>query len=181
MEIHSERIRIRPFVEADITEKYVSWLNDPNVVRYSEQRHRAHTLDSCRAFYDSFSNNDDLFLAVEDRKTANHIGNIVAYVDQPNASVNLTILIGDTSYWGKGLGREAWCMTVKNLLEYGGMRRVEAGTMEINRPMRALMRDAGMKEEGRMLGRFLVEGRAVDMLHFGVVKDLKLPAYEEKD
>lgn len=40
--------RVVRFADRHLTERYVGWLNDPAVVRYSEQRHSRHTLWSRR-------------------------------------------------------------------------------------------------------------------------------------
>ncbi|MCC6247256.1 MAG: hypothetical protein IT499_05810, partial [Rubrivivax sp.] len=36
--LRGRRVRLRPFTAADITDAYIGWLNDPEVVRYSNQR-----------------------------------------------------------------------------------------------------------------------------------------------
>src|SRR5262245_44345540 len=59
------RVRLVPFGPQHMTATYVGWLNDPVVVRYSEQRHRAHTLDTCRAYFDFMQSGGHHFWAVE--------------------------------------------------------------------------------------------------------------------
>jgi hypothetical protein len=54
--IKTERLLLEPFSEKYLSERYVSWLNDHEIVRYSEQRHRTHTIESCREFMNSFEN-----------------------------------------------------------------------------------------------------------------------------
>jgi len=53
--LQTARLRMVPFSEAHLTTRYVGWLNDPEVVRYSEQRHQTHTIESCRSYLLSFS------------------------------------------------------------------------------------------------------------------------------
>jgi len=47
-----------------ITEKYIAWLNDPDIVKYSEQRHFIHTFESCQRYLMSVSAEQNLFLAL---------------------------------------------------------------------------------------------------------------------
>jgi hypothetical protein len=47
-------------------------------------------------------NNKDIFYAILFKEE--HIGNIVVYIDSFNMTANLTILIGEKKYWGKGYG-----------------------------------------------------------------------------
>ena len=42
--LETPRLRLEPFAEAHLTERYVRWLGDPAVMKYSEQRFRTHTL-----------------------------------------------------------------------------------------------------------------------------------------
>ena len=43
-----KQVFLRPFTLADISAEYIAWLNDPRVVRYSNQRFLTHTRESCR-------------------------------------------------------------------------------------------------------------------------------------
>ena len=46
MDLTTPRLRLDPFQQVDITEPYLSWLNDPEVTRFSNQRFRQHTAES---------------------------------------------------------------------------------------------------------------------------------------
>ena len=48
-EIAGTKVVLRPFEAQDITETYVGWLRDPEVTRFSNQRFREHTLQTCRS------------------------------------------------------------------------------------------------------------------------------------
>ncbi len=163
--LETKRLTLTAFADAHLTERYVAWLNDPEVVRYSEQRHRRHTLDSCRDFVRSFADGPShLWAIVAKDRALGHIGNINSAVDAPNRTADVAILIGDRKAWGRGLGAEAWGAVVDFLLGAGGMRKVTAGAMAANAAMVKIMRNAGMTEEGRRRGQFLLDGRPVDVV-----------------
>lgn len=163
--LETPRLRIVPFGEDHLGARYVAWLNDPAVVRFSENRHQTHTLQSCRDYMTDMQNGPHFFWAIEQKSAAKrHIGNITAYIDAPNGVADVAIMIGDTRVHGLGLGGEAWCAVVDYLIDTAGMRRVQAGTMADNQPMRALMRKSGMQEEGRQAERFLLDGQPVDLV-----------------
>lgn len=72
-----------PFREHHLTEAYVGWLNDPEVVRYSEQRHQKHTMESAREYFQTQENSINSFIAIEVLEgDAIHIGNMRAFVNQ---------------------------------------------------------------------------------------------------
>lgn len=157
--------RVVPFEERHLTARYVAWLNDRGRTRFSEQRHRTHTLESCRCYFESFRGSSDWFLAIEsDEPALGHVGNLSVAVDGPNRVADVSILIGDPRAAGKGLATGAWCAVLDELLGHQRMRKVTAGTMALNEPMLRLMQRSGMIIEGRRAGQFLCEGAAVDLV-----------------
>jgi RimJ/RimL family protein N-acetyltransferase len=169
--IETARLQIVPFSEAFLTDRYVGWLNDPQVTRYSEQRHRRHTLESCREYLESFRGTPHFFWAICEKPGLEHIGNINAYVDERHQIADVGILIGERGAQGRGLGGEAWSAVCDFLLRSRGMRKVTAGTIEPNAPMLAVMKRAGMKADGRRPRHMLWEGREVDMIQAALFRD----------
>ncbi len=164
--LETARLRIAPFPESLLSETYVEWLNDPEVVRYSEQRFRRHTLESCRAYWSSFEGTPHHFWALTERGGgARHIGNMNAWVDESNGVADVGILLGEKSLWGRGYGLEAWSAVCSWLLQGAGMRKVTAGTLEVNTGMLRIMEKAGMVDDGIRRKQVVWEGRAVDMVH----------------
>jgi RimJ/RimL family protein N-acetyltransferase len=168
--IRSERLTIVPFTEEHLTPRYVGWLNDPEVVRYSEQRFRTHTIESSRAYLESFAGTENLFLAViADSDALGHIGNLTAYADR-HGVVDVGILIGERSAWGQGYGSEAWQSLCRALLA-GGARKITAGTLAVNHGMRTVMDRAGMVPDGRRVRQSTLDGEAVDVVYAALFAD----------
>jgi RimJ/RimL family protein N-acetyltransferase len=167
--LNTPRLQIVPFNETFLTDRYVGWLNDPEVTRYSEQRHHRHTLDTCRSYWQSFQGAPSYFWAIVARdKKLGHIGNINAYVDLPNLVADMGILIGERAAWGNGFGSEAWIAVCDYLLHEAGMRKVAAGTMANNVGM---LKKAGMVEDGVRKRHFLFEGQEVDLIHTALYRE----------
>jgi len=161
----SARLSLIPFGPSHLTDRYVAWLNDPEVVRFSEQRHRRHTAETCQAYVASFAGTQNhLWAMVCVDPDLGHIGNISATVDGPNRATDIAILIGEKKAWGRNLGTDAWSTAQDWLLGAGGMRKTTAGTMSENLGMLAIMRKTGMIEEGRRRAQFLLDGREVDLV-----------------
>lgn len=157
--------RIIQFGEKHLTPRYVGWLNDPEVVRYSEQRHRTHDVKSCRDYFQSMQSDASLFLAVEMHDPGvGHVGNISIAFDPANQSADLSIMIGEKRVWGTGLASQAWGAVVDELLGNLAVRRVTAGTMGINLPMIKLMERSGMEIDAVWPRHFLWEGQEVDLV-----------------
>lgn len=165
--IRTERLVISPFSERYLTDRYVGWLNDHQLMRFSEQRHRRHTLESCRSYMRSFEGTPNYFWAVEDVTYGlGHIGNINSYVDVRNRVADIGILIGEPGAGGKGLALEAWKAVCRFLFESARVRKITAGTMALNAAMVRLALKAGMTEDGVRRRQLLCEGQEVDVLYF---------------
>ena len=169
--IETVHLEIVPFSETYLTQRYLSWLNDPEVVRYSEQRHRVHTLESCCEYMKSFVDTPNYFWAlVTKNNELGHIGNMNAYVDLNNSVADLGILIGERKAWRKGYGSEAWIAVCRYLLQEANIRKVTAGTLSVNRAMLGVIRRAGMVEDGRRNRHCLFEGSEIDVIYAAVYR-----------
>lgn len=165
-------VSVTPFEQRHLTERYVSWLNDPEVVRYSEQRHRRHTLEFCARYFEALSASPDHFLAIEAHDRAlGHIGNAGISVDPANRVADVSILIGEKRAWNLGFGSRVWRAIVHELLLNQGMRKVTAGTMSVNQPMLRLMAKSGMRVEATRTRHFLWNGKEVDLIQGALFRE----------
>lgn len=168
-QIETDRCWLRPFSEEYLSARYVGWLNDPDVVRHSEQRHRPHSLESCRAYLRGFDGTPHFFMAIVAKDPAlGHVGNINAYIDVPNRVADVGILVGEKTVWGRGYGSEAWIAFTQFLLRDQALRKVTAGTLASNHGMLGIMRRAGMEIEATRKRQALVEGQEVDVVYASI-------------
>lgn len=169
------KLRILKFTKEHLTPRYISWLNDQEVVRYSELRHTHHTYESCYQYWLSYENSKNYFWAIEIYQDSKwkHIGNINAYIDTNNKLADVGILIGEKSEWGKGYGLIAWQEVCRYLLFQCNMRKVTGGTMSINKGMLKIMERTGMIEDGKRLYQYLCEDQEVDICHYALMTNTK--------
>lgn len=167
--IVTERLKIAPFGKERLTARYVGWLNDLEVMQYSEQRHRRHTLETCRAYWESFRDTPHFFLAVETATTSpSHIGTMTVYVDVPNKVADVGIMIGERDSWGQGFGLEAWQAVCRWLLDDRKIRKITAGTALENKAMLAIMKRSGMVPDGVRKKQYLINGKPADIIHMAL-------------
>lgn len=165
-EIRTKRLLLVPFNEKHLQQKYVDWLNDRELMRYSEQRHKKHDIESCRAYMKSFEGTPNYFWAIEEIELGiGHIGNITAYVNEKNQLADIGIMIGAKEAQNKHYGMEAWMAVSEYMFNTVHIRKLTAGTLSVNVPMLKIMDRAGMIEDGIRKKQFLFEGREVDIIH----------------
>ena len=153
--------------EDDIRE-IIGWLNNPEVVKYSEQRHKHHTMESQLAYIQSLRPGDPYLAIYQDEIM---IGTGLATIDLHNKVADVGILIGYTNRWRSGLGFEAWKGMCDPLLhDFKVVRKIEAGCMAANIGMMGICAHYGMMEEGRQDDHFCVNDSYIDLVHWGKFK-----------
>jgi ribosomal-protein-alanine N-acetyltransferase len=160
------KVALRPFGLADVTAAYLGWLNDPEVVRYSNQRFRRHDSASSAAYLASFAGTDNLFLSIRRLDDEASVGTMTAYRSRHHGTVDVGIMVGDRESWGQGIGQDAWNTLSNWLLGPGRMRKLTCGTLACNGPMRAIAQRSGMVLEAVRRDQEIVDGVLQDMLYF---------------
>ncbi len=165
--LEGRNIALRPFAASDIGEYYISWLNDPQVVRYSNQRFRQHDRTSSQAYLASFQGSDNLFAAIERKTDGTLIGTMTAYVARHHGTVDVGLMVGERSVWGQGIGQDAWNTLCEWLLRpQSGLRKLTAGAARPNTAMLRIMERSGMQLEAVRREQEIIDGEAVDLLYY---------------
>jgi len=164
--ISTNRLTLRRLEKA--TSRNLAWLKDRDVIRYSQQRHREHTLSSQVRYINSFVGRSHLW-GIYLAESGNHIGNLSAMNDEPNNVSDVGIMIGESTFWGKGYAGEAWKAACGWLLDKdcGDVRKLSAGCARNNEAMLKIIRGSGFKQEGELLNHLLIDGAPVSALLFG--------------
>lgn len=165
------RVRLRRFLGADITPRYLGWLHDGEALRFSNQRFRRHDEQSARAYLDSFAGSPNLFLTICDSASGVALGTMTAYASVPHETVDVGILLGERERWGQGLGSEAWCLLVEWLLGAARVRKLTAGCALGNRGMLRLMEAAGMRLEATRRAQEIIDGEPHDLVYYARFRD----------
>ena len=155
-----------PFGADDITDDYIGWLNDPQVVRFSNQRFHRHSPETCQKYLSSFMGTNHWFLKIVDGQDGLTIGTMTAYVSAHHRTVDMGILIGRRQVWGQGLGQDSWNTLMSWFLENKDVRKVTGGTMKANTAMVRIMEKSGMTLEAVRGGQELLEGKPQDLLYY---------------
>jgi ribosomal-protein-alanine N-acetyltransferase len=166
MIIKSARLLARPFKETDITENYIGWLNDPVVMRFSNQRFNRHTATSSSAYLKEFDGSLNSFLLIERRSDIIPIGTATVYRNCHHGTADIGLMIGDRRCWGQGYGQESWRVILNSVLSECGIRKVTGGTARPNRAMVKIMEQSGMALEAIRERQEIIDGQEVDILYY---------------
>lgn len=169
--IETPRLYLRTLEAADVGEAYVSWLRDPEVIRFLEVRFLPpQEVDHIRAFVESANKSaDNLLLGIFSKDGDAHIGNVkLGPIVREHARSPIGYMLGDRSSWGKGYASEAIHAVARHALETMGLAKISAGCYETNVGSSKALLKAGFKEEATIPSDVICEGRRVASIYYGM-------------
>ena len=160
MTLQGEHIQLKTLTPAMVTQKYIDWMNDPDVTRYTESRFVKHTTESVKDYVKAISgSSQDYFYGIY---TSEHIGNIKLHVNEHHNLGDIGIIIGDKQQWGKGYATEAIKLLTQHGFDKIGLHKISAGIYANNSGSIKAFQAAGYEEEGRHKQTYLCNGEYVD-------------------
>jgi [ribosomal protein S5]-alanine N-acetyltransferase len=167
------RVTLRLVTLDDCSERYVEWLEDPEVNRYLETRWSRHTLDSVRSFVsEKLSSLDSYLFAILERANQAHVGNIkIGPIHPRHAFADVSYFIGDRASWGRGLATDAIKVVTRIGFERLGLHRVQAGLYAGNVGSRRALEKAGYVFEGCLKGQLRTADAWEDHVCYGLLQD----------
>lgn len=127
--IETERFILRPLTTADVTPRYLGWLQDKKSNRFIVTAGSGYTLDSLKTYVEERIDREDiLFLGIFLKDNNLHIGNIkFEPTDRTEGTATMGILIGDPDWRGRGAAAEVLNACAKWLYENFSVARIHLG------------------------------------------------------
>lgn len=157
-----EHFSIDIFSESDISDNYLSWLNDSYHMQFSDQQLKVHSVETAKDYIKLFENTANLFLKISNNSRV-MIGTLTVYIDVIMDIHNCGILI-DPNLVSKGYGKRAWMVLTHQICPSLGARKILAGTLESNFAMIKLFEASDMGFESRLRNEKHYGGKSHDVL-----------------
>jgi RimJ/RimL family protein N-acetyltransferase len=169
--LETPNYRLRTLTVADVDGNYRHWLNDQEVVRHNSHGRFPQTAETLKHYVQSVAQQTgQIVLAIIDKKTEQHIGNIslqqISWVDR---SAEIAFLLGEKSFWGKGVMLEAGAKLIEHAFGTLNLHRVHCGTSSENEAMQKLALKLGMTQEGIRKEAIFNGGNYHDLIEFGIL------------
>jgi ribosomal-protein-alanine N-acetyltransferase len=180
--ISGNLVYLRPLSREDLSGPYSAWMNDPEVTCYMESGIFPSTADDLEKFFrDITGSRNQVILAVADKKTDQHIGNVkLGPIDWVHRRAHFGILIGEKKFWGKGVGAEATRLIVEYAFGRLNLNRVDLGVYAEHQAAVRCYEGVGFKIEGRMRHDLFHHGEYKDRLWMGLLRSEYKPAEARK-
>ena len=161
-----ERMRLAPFLPEHVCQAYVGWLNDPDVVRFTEARFAPHTVATARAYVAENLASDNAYLwrilGGEDAEGI-HVGNLrLGNIDRHHRRGTIALIIGAAEARGQGIGPRAIELAAAYGFEQLGLDKIFAGMYANNTPSIRAFAKAGFEPEARLRGHHVYQGARID-------------------
>lgn len=140
--IVSDRLILTPLYAYAPVKTINKWIADPAVTKYT--RHKdAPPFDSARDFLIYAHHQWDGYWLITVKDTGRLIGSITT-TRNSDRCVDLGIMIGEPSEWGKGYGHDAWAALMQYEREHNRIKSFTAGMHKDNAGMIGICLKAGM-------------------------------------
>jgi len=171
-DLTSERLILRAIDEADVGERYLSWMTDSAVVEFTESRFLTPRLEDLRRFViDCRASSHSYMFAIVVKDTNEHVGNIkLGPINPHHGRGAVGIIIGEREAWGKGFATEAVMALSDWAFDSLALHKLIAGIYAVNLASVRAFERAGFVIEGRQIDDVLLaDGTRGDTLLLGRV------------
>jgi len=163
------RLRVDILQVDQVTESYVNWFSNKEIVQYSVNQYKNFSFEGQCSYVESCLKNNDLDLYGIFDDTL-HIGNIaINNLTTVHRRAELTYVVGDTRYWGKGVASFA----VSKMVELGKskykLNKLHASLDSSNFKSKKVLEKNGFVLEGIRKKHLFYNKEFFDQLDYGLI------------
>lgn len=172
--ISGEKITLRELHSEDVSEDYVNWMNDFEVVRFTESRFSRHDLSSIKQFVRAFKENQNsVLLGIFSKQEKVHIGNIkLGPINWRHKFADIGLILGRKTFWRQGLATEAITLLCQYAFADLRLHKLTSGCYFSNKGSIRSFQKAGFTQEGLRRKHVASESGWEDVIEFGKINPL---------
>jgi RimJ/RimL family protein N-acetyltransferase len=173
MNISGKNIQLKLLTPDNLSNDYINWMQDDEVMQFTESRFDAYTLEDLKEYVKNVTHKD-FFFGIFLKESGEHIGNIkIGGIDEIHRFADMGLIIGNKQMWGKGYGTETIQLATYIAFEELNLNKLIAGIYSNNMASYAAFMKAGYKEAGRLKKHYFYKGTYVDKIYVETLKDLE--------
>lgn len=163
-----KRLSLKRLKPEDVSDEYVSWLNDRETNRYLEVRHHPQTLASVVDYVSKINNSGDGYLFGIYIENA-HVGNIQLMINSKHYQVGtIGLIIGNKDYWGQNIATDAIRIVTNFAFNQLKLKKIEAGCYEANLGSLNCFLKCGYVVEGFLQNCVEASGKRMGVFRIGI-------------
>ena len=164
------KIILKKISSKNITLDYIKWMNDPEVVQFTEQKYKRHTRKNI-SFFLKKTNKDNLseIYGIFFQKIL--IGTIkIGKINKIHKTAEISYIIGNKKFWNKGIAT----IIVKKVCDYIfkklKLKKIIAGTYSVAKSSQKILLKNGFKLEGVLKKQIFFKNKRIDLHFYGRAK-----------
>lgn len=159
-----------------VSNKYVDWLNSSEIVKFTEQRFKKHSLAEVKKFVMSKKKSKNEFLYgifVNTKKYKIHVGNIkLGPIDFNHKTADISYFIGEKNLHNKGIASSAIKEVLLLAKKKFKLKKITAGVYSNNIYSKRVLIKNKFKLEGVLNKQFKFKNKRVSKLIYGKILSL---------
>jgi RimJ/RimL family protein N-acetyltransferase len=162
-----KKIELKKIDIRHITKKYLNWMNDREVVKFTEQKYKKTTYNDIKKYIinTNKSKNNFIFGIFVDKI---HIGNVkISSINFNHKTAEIAYIIGDKSFWNKGIGGKAISLILKIAKKKYKIKKILAGVYSQNKSSISVLIKNGFKREAVFKSQVVFEGKRISSYIYG--------------
>lgn len=172
--LKTKRFALRSLKPSDASQRWIGWLKDPEVMGPLNAPIRAWTANELMAHVASADNNLRFLIGIFENSDDVQIGFYMLDVDDLHRRAAFNIVIGEKSWWGKGVVNETRAALLDEFFNNRGIEKVTGMPFARNFPAIFNYKAQGWRHEGTFLRHCIsvADGSRLDQFQFGLTKDV---------
>lgn len=169
--IETDSYTIRPFTDSD-AELWQVWDVDPEVQAHMpEPVNEPQDISEQLEYIKECETEEDGYYWSIDTKDGTTIGTVaLTDINDYHKLAELGIVIGDKSFWGKGVASEVVAAVVQYAFTNLNIKRISAEAEAANVGVQKVLERAGFEQDGVFKSARVKNGQRIDVLHFGITR-----------
>ena len=179
--LKTQRFALRSLKPSDGSERWMNWLKDPEVMGPLNAPVRVWTSQELRGHIAAADNAQRYLIGIFDAASQMQIGFFMVDVDQFQRRATFNVVIGEKSWWGKGVVNEARAALLDEFFQHRGVDKAVGIPLARNFPAVFNYKAQGWRHEGTLRGHCTsaLGGARLDQYQFGLSKDAWAAARRE--
>lgn len=171
--LEGKNMYLREVRIADVNENYYNWMNDNEVIKYLESRFYPQSREKIEEYVRSINNDPNhIFLAIIEKKSNTHIGNIkLGSINWFHRLADVGLIIGEKTAWGKGYATEAIRLVTEYAFRKLNLHKLSAGCYEENIGSEKAFKKNGYIVEGIRKKHCFYAGKYTDVILMGIINE----------
>lgn len=171
--LSTERFLLRSLTAADISDHWIAWLDDPEILESLNTPPRNHTPETLAKQLTGYDNWNHYHIGIFELETGRHIGFHEMNLNRAHRLISTNVIIGDKDWWGKGVVLETRAVLLDHFLFTDNLEKAIGKPLARNFPMVFNYKVQGWTLEGILRSQLISRetGERLDQYEFAMLRD----------